>query len=72
MQRLTLNDLQKAMKLLSVRMSDERLGVVAPLVNLNIDTLQVLTKDKLTKELEPTTFVAELKKLGRVKGSAPF
>jgi hypothetical protein len=72
MQRLTIDDLQKAMKLLSLSINDERLGVVAPLLNLNIEALQVLTKDKLTKELEPTTYLAELKKLGRLKVSAPF
>ena len=67
MQRMTVDDFRKAMKLLSFKMSDEQLHVVAPVLNVNMETLQLLTKDQLPKELEPTTYLAELKKIGRVK-----
>jgi hypothetical protein len=70
MERMTVEDLRRSMKLLSLRMSDDRLRVVAPILNLNMEALQLLTKDQLPKELEPTTYLAEIEKMSKVKRSA--
>jgi hypothetical protein len=60
------------MKLFSLRIEDERLQIVAPMLNLNMEALQSLAKNHLLKELEPATYLTELKKIGRVKHSADF
>lgn len=65
MQRLSVDDLQEAMKLLSVSLSEERLRIVAPSFNQVLETLRPLTKLHLPKELEPTTYLARLREVGR-------
>jgi hypothetical protein len=65
MQRITLEDLQKAMKLLNLEISEERLLLVAPALNLTMDAIRLPSQVKLAKELEPITYLTELKKIGR-------
>jgi len=59
--RVTVEDLQKAMKLLSVSLSEDRLQAVAPLLNQTLEALQPLSKLNLPKELEPTSYLAMLR-----------
>ena len=61
MQRMNVDDVQKAMKLLSLQISEQRLQVVTPALNQTLEALQQLTKLELPKDLEPTTFLTELK-----------
>jgi hypothetical protein len=44
------------MKTLSVKMSDERLKIVAEFLNQNFEALKPLTTRHLPKELEPTSY----------------
>jgi hypothetical protein len=53
------------MKFLSLSLSDDRLRIVAPFLNLTLETLQPLTKLSLPKELEPTTYLSKLREVGR-------
>jgi hypothetical protein len=67
MARVSVDDLQRAMKLLSLSLNEERFRIVAPFLSLTLEGLQPLTKQSLPKELEPTTYLARLKEVGRVK-----
>ncbi len=62
MERLTVDDLRKAMKFLSVSLSEERLKAVADFLNQTLEGLNPLTKEHLPKELEPTSYLASLSK----------
>ncbi len=70
MEQITTDDLRRAMKLLSVSLSEERLQVVSSFLSQTLETLQPLAKLRLPKELEPTTYFARLREVGRPQGSA--
>jgi hypothetical protein len=67
MEKVTLDDLRKVMKLLSVSLDEERLRIVTPFLNLTMETLRPLASEHLPKELEPTTYAARLKEIGTGK-----
>jgi len=64
MEKVTIDDLRKVMKLLNVSIGEERLRIVTPFLNLTMETLRPLTEGHLPKELEPTTYAARLKEIG--------
>ena len=57
---LTVDDLQKMMKLLNVTLNDERLKAVADYLNQNLDAIKPLAHRSLPKELEPTSYLRML------------
>ena len=65
MERVTLDDIKKIMKLLSVSLNEDRLRTVAPFLNVTMEALQPLTKMHLPKELEPGSYLARLREVGR-------
>jgi hypothetical protein len=69
LERVSIDDVRKAMGLLSISLSEDRLRIVAPFLNLTLEMLQPLNKFSLPKELEPTTYLARLKEVGRIKRS---
>jgi len=69
LQRITVDDLRKAMRLLTVSLSEERLQILTSFLNQTLETLQPLSKLHLPKELEPTTYLARLREIGRMKQS---
>ena len=69
MEQLTVEDLRKTMKLLGLSLSEERLQVVAPFLNAQLEMLQPLLNLGLPKEFEPTSYLAKLREAGRAKGS---
>jgi len=65
--RITVEDLRKAMKLLSFSLSEDRLQAVTPLLNQTLEALQPLSKLNLPKELEPTSYLAMLRHVEKAK-----
>ena len=69
MDRVTVDDLRRAMKFLSFSLSEDRLQAVAPLLNQTLEALQPLSKLDLPKELEPTSYLAMLRQAEKAKRS---
>lgn len=65
MRRLTIEDVQKATRLLNVPLSEERLQTITTSLNQVVEILKPLTQWHLQKELEPTTYLAYIS--GRLK-----
>jgi hypothetical protein len=61
MERMTVDDLRKAMKFLTLTLSEERIPTVAAFLNQVLEALQPLGKLDLPKELEPTSYLARLR-----------
>ena len=53
---ITFDDLQRAAKLLSFPLREDRLKIIALVVNRTVEVLQPLTKLRLPKEAEPVSF----------------
>ncbi|MGD0177883.1 MAG: hypothetical protein ABSA50_05740 [Candidatus Bathyarchaeia archaeon] len=68
-ERVTIDDLRKIMKLMTVRFDENRLDLVTAALNQALEMLQPLAKLLLPKELEPTTYLARIKDAGRVARS---
>lgn len=61
MERITVDDLRKAMKFLTLTLSEQRIPNVAAFLNQVLEALQPLGKLDLPKELEPTSYLARLR-----------
>ena len=57
MDQLTVDDLKKTMKFLSVSLGEDRLKAVASFLNQSFEALKPLTQRHLPKELEPTGYL---------------
>lgn len=57
------DDLRRAMKFLSVPLAEERLEVLVTVLDQTFRDLQPLTRIRLEKELEPTSYLARLREL---------
>ncbi len=64
MVKLTVEDLRQTMKLLTLTVSEQRLPLVADLLNQVLESLKPLTQKHLPKELEPTSYLKLLSKAG--------
>jgi len=58
--KITVDDLKKSMKLLNISISEDRLSVIADFLNQNIEALRPLTLRHLPKELEPSSYLKVL------------
>jgi hypothetical protein len=62
MDRLSLNEARRAIKLLRTPLNEERLPVIEPSLNLTMDIIQPLSKLYLPKEVKTNTYFAYLSK----------
>jgi len=69
MERISVDDLRKSMRFLTLTLSEERIPTVAAFVNQVLEALQPLGKLHLPKELEPTSYLARLREAGRANYS---
>jgi len=60
---LTANDLRTASKLLNLDLDEERLQVLAPVVDVTLRSLQPLVRLEIENRIEPTTYLMRLKEL---------
>jgi hypothetical protein len=63
MDRVSLNEARRAIKLLKAPLNEERLPVIEPSLNLTMDIIQPLSRLYLPKEVEPNTYFAYLSKV---------
>ena len=60
MERVTVDDLKRMMKITGSPVDEARLQTVASFLTLNMEALQPLVRLGLPKELEPTTYLLRL------------
>jgi len=65
MEPLLGDDLRKAMKFLTLTLGEDRILTVTSSLNELMRALQPLGKLHLPKELEPTSYLGQLRRLGR-------
>ena len=58
--KITVDDLKKSARFLSVALSEDRLSIIADFLNQNLETLRSLTRRHLPKELEPSSYLKVL------------
>ena len=63
MKQLTSEDLKRIMDLVSVPIKEERLKLIAPLLNQVLETISVLDEVDLPKEVEPWSYQHAIKNL---------
>jgi hypothetical protein len=69
MERVSVDDVRKSMRFLTLALAEERIPIVAAFLNQVLEALQPLGKLNLPKELEPTSYLVRLREAGRANSS---